>query len=145
MRNKQPGWKCNQGSTICAILTFRMGDHGVSWENMENIEDMENMNIWNWWFKTPHSWFKSLFLWFKTLHLSTLWLKTLYLLQRLKKSLDTRLENIILGQPKMGEHQTKCWALPVMSMNRKIVIHQSSMFTSFENLCNSAKVRTSLG
>ena len=34
---------------------------------------------------------------------------------------------------------------PLPVMNRKIVIPQSSMITSFENLRNSAKVRTSLG
>ena len=27
-----------QGSTNCAILTSRMEEHGVSWENMENMK-----------------------------------------------------------------------------------------------------------
>ena len=33
---------------ICAILTSRMGEHGVSWENMENIEDMEKTETSTW-------------------------------------------------------------------------------------------------
>ena len=105
IKNKQPACKCNQGSTICAILTSRMGEHGVSWEDMENIEDMAKM-IQN----TPIM-VQSLYLWCKTLYLSTSWLKALNLWWRLKKSLHTRLENIILVQLKMGEHQTKRRAL----------------------------------
>ena len=33
----------SQGSTNCSILPSRMGEHGVSLENMENIENGENM------------------------------------------------------------------------------------------------------
>ena len=30
-----------QRSTSCSILPSRMGEHGVSWENMENMENMD--------------------------------------------------------------------------------------------------------
>ena len=33
----------HQGSKSCSILPSRMGEHGVSWENMGNMENMENM------------------------------------------------------------------------------------------------------
>ena len=31
------------GSTSRSILTSRMGEHGVIWENVENMENTENM------------------------------------------------------------------------------------------------------
>ena len=35
--------KCyGQGSTNCSILLSRMGEHGMSWEDMENVKNMEN-------------------------------------------------------------------------------------------------------
>ena len=34
----------SQGSTNCAILPSKMGEHGVSWENMENIENTSRKN-----------------------------------------------------------------------------------------------------
>ena len=34
---------CSQGSTNCSILQYRMGIHGVIWENMEKMENMESM------------------------------------------------------------------------------------------------------
>ena len=33
----------NQGCRSCSILPSRMGEHGVSLENMGNMENMENM------------------------------------------------------------------------------------------------------
>ena len=33
----------NQGRRSCCILPSRMGEHGVSLENMGNMENMENM------------------------------------------------------------------------------------------------------
>ena len=39
-RLKNPPASANgkQGSTNCSILPSRMGEHGVSWENIENME-----------------------------------------------------------------------------------------------------------
>ena len=36
-------WAYKQGCRSCSILPSRMGEHGVSLENMGNMENMENM------------------------------------------------------------------------------------------------------
>ena len=36
-----------QGCRSCSILPSRMGEHGVSLENMENMENMEKMENFN--------------------------------------------------------------------------------------------------
>ena len=101
--HKWPGllW-FNQGSTSCAMLPSRMGEHGVSWVNMENMKyqpDDLNHSI----YYSKHSIMtQTLYLWLKTLRLSKRWLKTLYFM-----AFKATVENMILSQLKMWEHQVK--------------------------------------
>ena len=63
------------GSTSCSILPCRVGEHGVSWENMKNSENIKDQPD-----DLKHSTHDPKRLILDTKH--SLWLKTLFLLTR---------------------------------------------------------------
>ena len=95
-------------------LPSRMGEHGEHWEHGQDGKHQFD-NLKHSIYDSKHSIRGS-----KHSFLSTRWLKTLSFtafLATTEKSPHMRLENMILGQLRMGEHEVKCRALTTQLIN----------------------------